>query len=79
MVGHNPQFTYRKDGVVYFSRRIPKDIRRWYEHDKFVMCLRTKSRVSAGNANMDGSILCCRHTNRGTLGKEDWPYDKGFV
>ena len=27
MVGHNPQFTYRKDGVFYFSRRIPKDIK----------------------------------------------------
>jgi len=30
MVGHNPQFTYRKDGVFYFSRRIPKDIRHKY-------------------------------------------------
>ncbi len=47
MVVHNPQFTYRKDGVFYFSRRIPKDIRHMYEHDKFVMCLRTKSREAA--------------------------------
>ena len=45
MVGHNPQFTYRNDGVFYFSRHIPKDIRHKYEHDRFVMCLRTKSRV----------------------------------
>ena len=50
MVGHNPQFTYRKDGVFYFSRRIPKDIRHQYEHDRFVMCLRTKSRVIAGKS-----------------------------
>ena len=49
MVGHNPQFTYRKDGVFYFSRRIPKDIRHKYEHDKFAMCLRTKSRVAAAS------------------------------
>ena len=44
MIGRNPQFTYRKDGVFYFSRRIPKDLRHKYEHDKFAMCLRTKSR-----------------------------------
>ena len=50
MVGHNPQFTYRKDGVFYFSRRIPKDIRHQYEHGRFVMCLRTKSRVIAGKS-----------------------------
>ena len=50
MVGHNPQFTYRKDGVFYFSRRIPKDIRHKYEHDKFAMCLRTKSRVAAASS-----------------------------
>ena len=47
MVGHNPQFTYRKDGVFYFCRRIPKDIRHKFKHDRFVMRLRTKSRVFA--------------------------------
>ena len=50
MVGRNPQFTYRKDGVFYFSRRIPKDIRHMYEHDKFVMCLRTKSREAGARS-----------------------------
>ena len=50
MVGHNPQFTYRKDGVFYFSRRIPKDIRYRYEDDKFVMSLRTKSREAAARS-----------------------------
>ena len=50
MVGHNPQFTYRKDGVFYFSRRIPKDIRDRYEADKFVMSLRTKSREAAARS-----------------------------
>ena len=50
MVGHNPRFTYRKDGVFYFSRPIPKDIRHKHEHDKFVMCLRTKSREAAARS-----------------------------
>ena len=50
MVGHNTQFTYRKDGVFYFSRRIPKDIRDRYEDDKFVMSLRTKSREAAARS-----------------------------
>ena len=50
MVGHNPQFTYRKDGVFYFSRRIRKDIKDRYETDKFVMSLRTKSREAAARS-----------------------------
>ncbi|MAH23051.1 MAG: hypothetical protein CMP82_04540 [Gammaproteobacteria bacterium] len=50
MVGRNPQFTYRKDGVFYFSRRIPKDLRHKYEHDKFAMCLRTKSREAGARS-----------------------------
>ena len=50
MVGHNPQFTYRKYGVFYFSRHIPKDIRHKYEHDKFVMSLRTQSREAAAKS-----------------------------
>ena len=49
MVGHNPQFTYRKDSVYFFSRRIPKDIRDRYKADKFVMSLRTKSRRQLPN------------------------------
>ena len=55
MVGHNPQFTYRKDGVFYFSQRIPKDIRHKYERDRFVICLRTKSRVVADKSS--GAIV----------------------
>ena len=50
MIGHNPQFTYRKDRVFCFFRRIPKDIRHQYEHDKFVMCPGTKNRVVAGTS-----------------------------
>ena len=51
MVGHNPQFTYRKDAVSYFSQRIPKDIRHKYEHDRFVVCLRTKPRIVADKSS----------------------------
>ena len=51
MIGDNPQFTYRNGGVFCFSRRIPKDIRHQYEHDRFVMCLRTKSRVVADKSS----------------------------
>ena len=50
MVGHDPQFTYRKDGVFYFFRRIRKDIRDRYEADKFVMSLHTKSREVAARS-----------------------------
>ena len=56
MVGHNPQFTYRKDGVFYFSRRIPKDIRDRYEADNFVMSLRTKSHEAAARSSPSGTV-----------------------
>jgi len=51
MLGHNPQFTYRKSGVFYFSQSIPEYIKHKYEHDKFVMCLRMNSRVVADKSS----------------------------
>ena len=37
--------------MFYFPLRIPKDITHKYENDKFVMCLRTKSRVVADKSS----------------------------
>ena len=47
MVGQNPPYTYRKDGVFYFARRVPKDMMERYEETKIVMSLRTKNRKLA--------------------------------
>jgi hypothetical protein len=47
MVGQNPQHTYRKDGVYYYCRRVPKDLLYKYDENRIVMSLRTKSITAA--------------------------------
>ncbi|MEX0301977.1 MAG: DUF6538 domain-containing protein [Leisingera sp.] len=39
----SPAFTFVKDGVFYFSRRIPKDLRRHYTSPRIAYSLRTRS------------------------------------
>jgi len=39
----NPKYTYRKDGVFYFSKQVPNDVRSYYSKQRIVLCLRTKS------------------------------------
>ena len=48
MVDHlNVSYLYKKRGVYYFSKRVPYDVRSYYKSDRIVICLRTKSNVSA--------------------------------
>ena len=48
MVDHlNVSYLYKKRGVFYFSKRVPCDVRSYYKNDRIVLCLRTKSSVSA--------------------------------
>jgi hypothetical protein len=39
----SPTFTFAKDGVFYFSRRIPRELRRHYSSPRIAYSLRTKS------------------------------------
>jgi len=39
----SPTFTFVKDGVFYFSRRIPKELRRHYTSPRIAYSLRTRS------------------------------------
>ena len=50
MVGLNPSYTYTKDGVYYFGRKVPKDIQQHYIKNRIVMSLRTKSKYKASIA-----------------------------
>jgi len=43
----NPKYTYRKDGVFYFSKQVPSDVRPYYSKQRIVLCLRTKSSAQA--------------------------------
>ena len=47
----NVSYLYKKRGVYYFSKRIPCDVRSYYKSDRIVICLRTKSNVSAIRAS----------------------------
>ncbi|WP_367397118.1 DUF6538 domain-containing protein [Ruegeria atlantica] len=45
-------FTFVKDGVFYFSRRIPKELRDYYTSPRIAYSLRTKSsKVAAVRAS----------------------------
>ena len=48
MVDHlNVSYLYKKRGVYYFSKRVPYDVSSYFKSDRIVICLRTKSNVSA--------------------------------
>jgi integrase len=52
MVDHlNVSYLYKKRGVFYFSKRVPCDVRSYYKSDRIVICLKTKSSVSAIRAS----------------------------
>ena len=42
-----PKYTYRKDGVYYFSKAVPKDLLDLYRKPRIVKCLGTRSPQSA--------------------------------
>ncbi len=44
-------YLYKKRGIYYFSKRVPCDVRSYYKSDRIVICLRTKSNVSAIRAS----------------------------
>ena len=47
MVDHSCPYLFRKRGVYYFSRRVPKDLMDHYDRSKIVFSLRTKSTKAA--------------------------------
>ena len=52
MVDHlNVSYLFKKRGVFYFTKRVPCDVRSYYKSDRIVICLRTKSNVSAIRAS----------------------------
>ena len=43
----HPRYTYKKRGVFYFSKAVPKDLRHHYLKPRIVQSLRTKSQPQA--------------------------------
>lgn len=46
----HPRYTYTKQGVYYYSRSVPVDLRHMYARPRIVKSLRTKSRADAKKA-----------------------------
>ena len=52
MVDHlNVSYLFKKRGLFYFSKRVPCDVKSYYRSDRIVICLKTKSNVSAIRAS----------------------------
>jgi integrase len=52
MVDHfNVSYLYKKRGVFYFTKRVPCDVKSYYRSDRIVICLKTKSNMSAIRAS----------------------------
>ena len=51
MVDKNAHYLMNKDGVFYFTRNVPNDVRHLYERPRLVMCLKPKSEAMASKAS----------------------------
>jgi len=47
MVDHKHPYIYLKRDVFYFSKRVPKDLKGYYNRNRIVLSLRTKSLKAA--------------------------------
>jgi len=58
-------YTFQKDGIWYFSRRVPADLRRHYRTGRIAYSLRTKSirdarvRAMSDAAKLDSTGIFC--------------------
>ena len=54
-------YTFQKDGIWYFSRRVPADLRRHYRTGRIAYSLRTKSIREARIRAMSDAAKLDRH------------------
>jgi hypothetical protein len=61
-------YTFQKDGIWYFSRRVPADLRRHYRTGRIAYSLRTKSIRDARVRAMSDAAKLDRHAVRRSCG-----------
>ena len=66
-------YTFQKDGVWYFSRRVPADLRRYYRTCRIAYSLRTKSIRDARVRAMSDASKLDRHWHILRISSEDLP------
>ena len=66
-------YTFQKDGIWYFSRRVPADLRRHYRTGRIAYSLRTKSIRDARVRAMSDASKLDRHWHILRISSEDLP------
>ena len=67
------RYTFQKDGVWYFSRRVPADLRRHYRTGRIAYSLRTKSIRDARVRAMSDAAKLDRHWHIMRMSSDDIP------
>ena len=73
LVTKSNSYTFQKDGVWYFSRRVPADLRRHYRTGRIAYSLRTKSIKDARVRAMSDAAKLDRHWHILRISSDDLP------
>ena len=73
LVTKSNSYTFQKDGVWYFSRRVPADLRLYYRTGRIAYSLRTKSIRDARVRAMSDASKLDRHWHILRISSEDLP------
>ena len=73
LVTKSNSYTFQKDGVWYFSRRVPADLRRHYRTGRIAYSLRTKSIRDARVRAMSDAAKLDRHWHIMRMSSDDIP------
>ena len=73
LVTKSNSYTFQKDGVWYFSRRVPADLRRHYRTGRIAYSLRTKSIRDARVRAMSDAAKLDRHWHILRISSDDLP------
>jgi len=66
-------YTFQKDGIWYFSRRVPADLRRHYRTGRIAYSLRTKSSGMLVLGQMNDAAKLDRHWHILRISSDDLP------
>ncbi|WP_435142043.1 DUF6538 domain-containing protein [Pseudopelagicola sp. nBUS_19] len=66
-------YTFQKDGIWYFSRRVPADLRRHYRAGRIAYSLRTKSVRDSRVRAMSDAAKLDRHWHILRISSDDLP------
>ena len=66
-------YTFQKDGIWYFSRRVPADLRRHYRTGRIAYSLRTKSIRDARVRAISDAVKLDRHWHIPRISSDDLP------